>query len=67
MPENQDGDGNSAVPAGYFQIVPLGRRNNICRRPASPSWISAVACSGRMRRSRIDLTPGNWKLLDDVK
>ena len=24
-------------------------RSNICRRPASPSWISAIACSGWMR------------------
>ena len=25
-------------------------RSNTCRRPASPSWISAIACSGWMRR-----------------
>ena len=25
-------------------------RKNICRCPASPSWISAIACSGWMRR-----------------
>src|ERR1017187_3354845 len=27
-------------------------RSNICRRPASPSWISAIACSGWMRRDK---------------
>jgi len=30
-------------------------RSNISRRPASPSWISAITCSGWMRRGKTDL------------